>query len=277
MTKNKFYRFLSLVLALVLVTSTFAQEQVLAKNKVKIAETKIQKLTPQENAITVKWKKVSKTVSGYEIEYATNKKFDDAKTKKVAGSSKTSCKLSELSSGTKYFVKLRAYYQMNGKTFYAAWSKAKAVVTKSAENKEDGDNAKEWCFYDPATKKLTVKVYSNASTGFRWMFLSSDVNEKKVKLVDTSYESDYKEPEVKDTVDENGNIIHVEPMRPVGVGGTLTYEFKVVGEINDPIILEFRYLRSWNPKEETIDVRYVSISADAAGKISVLPVIEKTY
>ena len=78
-------------------------------------------------AFTATWKKQS--VSGYELSYATNKKFKKAKTKKIAASKKK-VTIKKLKKNRKYYVRIRTYKMINGKKYTSAWSKAKTVVVK---------------------------------------------------------------------------------------------------------------------------------------------------
>ncbi|MCC8068082.1 MAG: Ig-like domain-containing protein, partial [Clostridiales bacterium] len=80
---------------------------------------------------TVKWKKKTK-VTGYQIQYSTSKTFKSGKkTVKVAGAKKASKVLSKLKKGKTYYVRIRTYKKVNGKTYYSAWSSKKKVkVTK---------------------------------------------------------------------------------------------------------------------------------------------------
>ncbi|MCD8018267.1 MAG: fibronectin type III domain-containing protein [Clostridiales bacterium] len=79
--------------------------------------------------ITVAWKKKS-GVSGYQIQYSTNKNFtSNIKTKKVAGTSKKRYTRSGLKSGKTYYVRIRTYKTVSGKTYYSAWSNKKSVKT----------------------------------------------------------------------------------------------------------------------------------------------------
>ncbi|MCC8067184.1 MAG: fibronectin type III domain-containing protein [Clostridiales bacterium] len=74
----------------------------------------------------MKWKKMS-NISGYQIQYS--KAFGSKKTVKV--SSKLVSKiLSNLTSGSTYAVRVRAYATTNGKTAYGNWSTAKEVKVK---------------------------------------------------------------------------------------------------------------------------------------------------
>ncbi len=78
-----------------------------------------------KKSLTVSWDKVDEA-DKYEIQYSTNKKFTDAKTKTCKGSKK-SVKIKKLKSGKKYYVRIR-YRQSNyGIKTYSKWSKVKKV------------------------------------------------------------------------------------------------------------------------------------------------------
>ncbi|SEL89702.1 Uncharacterized conserved protein YkwD, contains CAP (CSP/antigen 5/PR1) domain [Butyrivibrio sp. ob235] len=85
-------------------------------------------LSKGKRSISVSWDKVS-GASKYEIQYATNKKFSDAKTKTFAGS-KSSAKIKKLKSGKKYFVRIRCYKNIYGMKVYSGWSKTKKIKVK---------------------------------------------------------------------------------------------------------------------------------------------------
>lgn len=75
---------------------------------------------------TVSWKKAS-SVSGYQVQYATKSSFKSAKTVKTTASSKT---ISKLSKNKKYYVRVRSYKVVSGKTYYSAWTGAKTVTIR---------------------------------------------------------------------------------------------------------------------------------------------------
>ena len=79
-------------------------------------------------AIKVSYKKVS-GASGYQITYATNKAFKNAKSTYVS-SKKSSAVIKNLKKGKKYYVKVRAYKKINGKKFYSVYSGKTSVKTK---------------------------------------------------------------------------------------------------------------------------------------------------
>ncbi|MCD8015658.1 MAG: Ig-like domain-containing protein [Lachnospiraceae bacterium] len=109
--------------------------------------------------ITVKWKKASKA-SGYQIQYSTSKTFASGnKTKKVSGGSKKSVSISGLKSGTTYYVRIRAYKKVFGKTYYSAWSTKKSVKTSGSSSTFN----KYWY------TKYTYKSSSGTIMTFSWL------------------------------------------------------------------------------------------------------------
>ena len=98
--------------------------------------TTIKKITKGKQSFTVKWKKCKTKMSisriaGYQLQYATNKKFTTGmEIVKIKKYSKTSKKIKQLRSKKKYYVRIRTYLKTGGKTYYSAWSKTKTVKTK---------------------------------------------------------------------------------------------------------------------------------------------------
>ena len=89
------------------------------------------KPTSAKKAFTVKWKKVSAQATGYEIMYATNKKFTKGrKTVVVKNYKTTSRRITKLAAKKTYYVKVRTYKTVSGKKYYSAWSAAKTVKTR---------------------------------------------------------------------------------------------------------------------------------------------------
>lgn len=93
--------------------------------------TKIDSITAGKNKLTVRWKKVS-GASGYKILVSTDKKFAASKTKtiSVSGGSKTSKSITDLKSNKRYYVKVRAYKTVKGKTYTSVDSNIKNIKVK---------------------------------------------------------------------------------------------------------------------------------------------------
>lgn len=99
---------------------------------IKPKSTNISKLTKKSKGFTVKWKKQTAQVTGYQIQYSTSSKFGSKTTKTVTVSkNKTTSKtISKLKAKKKYYVRIRTYKTVNGKKIYSAWSSTKSVKTK---------------------------------------------------------------------------------------------------------------------------------------------------
>ena len=86
--------------------------------------------SPKKATVKITWKKDSK-VNGYQIVYATNKKFTKGKkTVTIKGAKTTSKTIKKLKSKKTYYVKIRSYKTVNGKKVYGAFSKVKKVKIK---------------------------------------------------------------------------------------------------------------------------------------------------
>ena len=79
--------------------------------------------------VVVKWKKNTKA-TGYQIQYSTKKSFANAKTLTVKGSGKSSYTISKLAKNTKYYVRVRAYYNKSSVKSYTSWSGTKTAKVK---------------------------------------------------------------------------------------------------------------------------------------------------
>ena len=91
---------------------------------------KVEKVTKGTKSFKVTWKKKT-GVSGYQVQYATDKKFKkNKKTVTVAKKNATSKTIKKLKSKKTYYVRVRTYKIVNGKKVYSSWSKVKAVKTK---------------------------------------------------------------------------------------------------------------------------------------------------
>lgn len=79
--------------------------------------------------VQVKWS-VDKNASGYEVKYATNSEFKGPKTKLVSGASQYSTTISGLTKGKTYYVKIRAYKNINGEKVYGQYSNVVKILIK---------------------------------------------------------------------------------------------------------------------------------------------------
>lgn len=83
-----------------------------------------------KNSAKVSWSKVKNC--SYEVQYATNSKFNGAK-KITASAKNTQAVIKNLASKKKYYVRVRSYVTVDknkGKKAYSGWSKVKTVTVK---------------------------------------------------------------------------------------------------------------------------------------------------
>lgn len=95
---------------------------------------KTTKLKSAKNAkgkkLVVKWKK-NTAGNGYQIQYSTSKKFAKGnKTKTISKNKTTSYTIKKLKKKTTYYVRIRTYKKVSGKTYYSGWSSVKKVKIK---------------------------------------------------------------------------------------------------------------------------------------------------
>ena len=91
--------------------------------------TSIKKIKSKKKSLKIKWKKVS-GVNGYKIQYSKKKNFKKAKTITVKTYSKTSKTIKKLKKKKKYYIRIRTFKIIGGKTYQSIWSKVKSKKTK---------------------------------------------------------------------------------------------------------------------------------------------------
>ena len=100
------------------------------QKKVVVTPAKLSKVTAAKKSFKASWKAVS-DITGYQIQYSTDKSFKkNKKTVTVSKSKTTSKTVKKLKAKKKYYVRIRTYKTVSGKKYYSEWSKAKSVKTK---------------------------------------------------------------------------------------------------------------------------------------------------
>ncbi len=80
--------------------------------------------------LVVKWKK-NTAGNGYQIQYSTSKKFAKGnKTETISKNKTTSYTIKKLKKKKTYYVRIRTYKKVSGKTYYSGWSSVKKVKIK---------------------------------------------------------------------------------------------------------------------------------------------------
>ena len=99
------------------------------KAKLKVNGATIKKLSAGRKSITVSFKKAD-SVSGYQIQYSTDKSYKNKKTVSFSNPKTAKKTIKNLKAKKKYYVRIRAYKKVSKKTYYSSWSKSKSVKTK---------------------------------------------------------------------------------------------------------------------------------------------------
>ena len=92
-----------------------------------ITNTSMSKVAAANKMATVTWTAVS-GATGYQIQYAPNKNFSGAENTGLKTGTKAT--LNKLTSKTTYYVRVRAVFKYDGKTYYSGWSSALSVTAK---------------------------------------------------------------------------------------------------------------------------------------------------
>ena len=92
--------------------------------------TYITKLSKGSKRFTVKWKKRTTQVTGYQVRYSTSSSMAGAKTTTITKYKTTSKTIKKLKAKKKYYVQVRTYKTVSGKKYYSGWSSRKYVKTR---------------------------------------------------------------------------------------------------------------------------------------------------
>lgn len=89
---------------------------------------KLENVTSIDEGFTAKWNKISKQVTGYEVQYNLSNNSKSATTVKVKSNCVT---VTDLLGDKTYLLRVRAYKNVKGTTYYSKWSAySKAVPAK---------------------------------------------------------------------------------------------------------------------------------------------------
>lgn len=109
---------------------SYYQGSVTKQFVIKPAATSIAAIASVSKGFRVRWKEQSVQTTGYQIQYLRNSNFSNGTTVSVKNNKKTVETCKRLTGSKKYYVRVRTYKEVNGKTYYSAWSAAKTVTTK---------------------------------------------------------------------------------------------------------------------------------------------------
>jgi hypothetical protein len=110
--------------------------------KIVPAKAKISSVSESKQKITLKWGKVSGSVTGYKVYYSESKSGDYKLLKTVKGASTVSYTTNALDSGTTYYFRVRAYKTVSGTDYNGANSAVKSKKTSGTATVKKGSTIK---------------------------------------------------------------------------------------------------------------------------------------
>ena len=93
--------------------------------------TSVTKVTPLSKGFKVTWAKQAVQTDGYQIEYSSRSDFKTYALIKVDSTGTIAKSIYHLKGLKTYYVRIRTYKVVDGKTYYSNWSAAKTVKTKN--------------------------------------------------------------------------------------------------------------------------------------------------
>ena len=85
--------------------------------------------SPAAGQMVVKWKK-NAVGTGYQIQYSTSSKFTGVKSAWITKNTVISKKITNLTKGKKYYVRMRTYKTVGGVKYYSGWCTVKTVTIR---------------------------------------------------------------------------------------------------------------------------------------------------
>lgn len=112
-------------------TTTTATNKTTTPAKVTVKKTTLKSAkNAKGKKLVVKWNK-NTAGNGYQIQYSTSKKFAKGnKTKTISKNKTTSYTIKKLKKKKTYYVRIRTYKKVSGKTYYSGWSSVKKATIK---------------------------------------------------------------------------------------------------------------------------------------------------
>jgi len=129
--------------------------------------TYISNLTVGNKQITVSWKKQTINTTGYQLQYATSSSFSGAKIIKISNTKQISRIIKNLNNSKTYYLRIRTYKTIKGRTYYSDWSSSKVsryvlpAAIKNALNQKAGTIAN-------SNYKITFEGYYQGGEVYTW-------------------------------------------------------------------------------------------------------------
>ena len=89
--------------------------------------TTIKSITPGTKCFAVKWAKKTDHVRGYHVQYALKSDFSDKTNIYIKDNTTVSSRITGLTSGKKYYVRVRTFLTVDGVNYYSKWSAVQTI------------------------------------------------------------------------------------------------------------------------------------------------------
>ena len=90
------------------------------------------KLSRIAGGFKIAWKQQTTKTDGYQLQYATNKDFKDAKLITISGNTNTLRSIRNLTNKQNYYIRIRTYVTVNKTKYYSAWSDSYKINVRTA-------------------------------------------------------------------------------------------------------------------------------------------------
>ena len=97
--------------------------------------TRLRRVASKKSYMVVSWSVQKKQTSGYQVQYAANKKFRNAKSVFVKGNNRIKTNITKPNKKKTYYVRIRTFKIVKKKKYFSAWSKALKEGTSNKTQK----------------------------------------------------------------------------------------------------------------------------------------------
>ena len=137
-------------------------------------KTAVTKVSVGTKRLTVKWTPLTGQVDAYQVQYSTKKDFSSGKkTVKVSGDTSSSLVIKNLTSGKRYYIRVRSFKKIGGKRYFSKWSDVRsAKLTYNSIRITGSSDSKTIWLYNPkkSIKSLKIAVWTedNGQDDLTW-------------------------------------------------------------------------------------------------------------
>ena len=111
-------------------TTGFVSQKCISVSTAAPKSTSVMSVKGGKKRFTVKWKKVSGGISGYQIQYGRKSNFSDGKIVTISKKTTVSRTIKKLKARKKYYVRVRTFKGSGSSRTYSPWSKKRSVKTR---------------------------------------------------------------------------------------------------------------------------------------------------